>query len=95
MRKYVLCSLLWLSLVTTAPQAVASLTPHTAVYKVKISIASGSLTTTVAEDNDGFRVQSVIQPKGFAGLFFRGVIEENSRFSLSDDGVIPQHLVQG
>ena len=91
MRKYVLCSLLWLSLVTTAPQAVASLTPHTAVYKVKISIASGSLTTTVAEDNDGFQVQSVIQPKGFAGLFFRGVIEENSRFSLSDDGVIPQH----
>ncbi len=83
-------ALLLLSLATASSQAADTLTPHTAVYKVKISIASGSLTTTVARDADGYRVRSVIQPKGFAGLFFRGVIEENSRFTVGDQGIVPR-----
>lgn len=68
-----------------------TLVPHTAVYKVKISVASGTLTSRVAADGDDYRVTSVIEPKGFVGLFFRGKIEENSRFSVGDDGVIPRH----
>lgn len=83
------CTLTAALLVATPAWTADTLTPHTAVYKVKISIASGSLTTTVAEDGDAYRVRSVIQPKGFAGLFLRGTIEENSRFVVGDDGVVP------
>lgn len=70
--------------------AAATLEPHTAIYRVKISIASGTLTTAVRRAEDGYQVRSVIEPKGFAGLFFNGTIEENSIFTTNDDGVVPR-----
>jgi len=84
-----LATSLVLALVAVPAAAADKLVPHTAVYKVRISIASGTLTTVVQESGDGFQVQSVIQPTGFAGLFFNGTIEENSQFATDDDGVRP------
>ena len=68
--------------------ATDRLVPHTAVYRIKISIASGTLTTSVAEDGEGFRVHSVIEPKGWAGLFVHGTIEENSHFVATEEGIL-------
>ncbi len=73
-----------------ANSAIADvLEPHLARYKIKISIASGTLETVVRAADDGFEVRSVIEPTGFAGLLMRGVIEERSQFSVNDAGVRP------
>jgi hypothetical protein len=66
-----------------------TLVPHTAVYKLKISIAGGTLTTAVRESGAGFYVQSVIEPKGLAALLTSGSIEESSQFSVDEQGVRP------
>jgi len=63
--------------------------PHTATYKIKISIASGTLTTDVREAESGFEVHSVIEPTGFANLLLHGNIEERSRFEVNQGGVKP------
>ena len=66
-----------------------TLVPHKATYKIKISIASGTLETDVRQTDDGFSAQSVIQPSGFASLLMRGAIKEHSEFRLSESGVRP------
>ncbi|MDX1482627.1 MAG: DUF3108 domain-containing protein [Woeseiaceae bacterium] len=87
-----LAGLLVLAAGLAAPAVFANetLVPHTAIYRVKISIASGTLTTAVRRSEDGYQVRSVIEPKGFAGLFFNGTIEENSIFTTDEDGVVPR-----
>ena len=67
-----------------------ALEPHLARYKIKISIASGTLETVVRESDDGFDVRSVIEPTGFASLLMNGVIEERSQFSVDETGVRPK-----
>ena len=69
--------------------AAGSLEPHLARYKIKISIASGTLETVVREADDGFEVRSVIEPTGLASLLMNGVIEERSQFTVDDSGVRP------
>lgn len=69
--------------------AADTIVPHTARYKVKISIASGTLTTVVRESGEGFYVHSVIEPTGLAALLTSGNIEESSQFSTGDSGVRP------
>ena len=74
------------------PQSVLAgdtIVPHAARYKIKISIASGILETTVRESEDGFNVNSVIRPRGLARIFANGTIEENSTFLVGEDGVKP------
>lgn len=66
-----------------------TIVPHTARYKIKISIASGTLHTVVRESDDGFVAKSIIKPTGLARILTRGTIEENSRFRVTDDGVEP------
>ena len=73
-----------------AGDAEPTLTPHTAKYKIKISIASGTLESTVRQTPDGFDVVSRIRPTGLASVFMRGRIEERAEFQLSPDGVLPQ-----
>ena len=70
--------------------SAGGLEPHLARYKIKISIASGTLETVVRAADDGFEVQSVIEPTGFAGLLMNGVIEERSQFSVGEAGVRPK-----
>ena len=66
-----------------------TIVPHTATYKIKISIASGTLTTNVREAANGFEVHSVIEPTGLANLLLGGNIEERSHFEVNDSGVKP------
>ena len=70
-------------------EAADTIVPHTATYKIKISIASGTLTTSVRESGDGFYVHSVIEPTGLAALLTSGNIEESSQFSVDERGVRP------
>lgn len=72
-----------------AATAGETIVPHSASYKIKISIASGTLETVVQEAKDGFNVRSVIKPSGFARILMSGTIEESSRFLVGDDGVRP------
>ena len=80
------------ALLLASAQAFAAdtIVPHVATYKVKISIASGTLTSVVRESGDGYFVQSRIEPKGLAGLLTSGDIVESSLFVVNDDGVRPQ-----
>lgn len=71
--------------------ADASLVPHTAEYKVKISVLGGTLHTDVSTTDYGFSARSVIKPTGFANLLMNGRIEEYSEFSAGPDGIRPQH----
>lgn len=74
------------------PAAAASvqLTPHTAVYNVKISVVSGELRTELRESENGLYVAThVVAPTGISRLLARGSIAETSVFSGGDDGVIP------
>lgn len=68
-----------------------TIVPHTARYKIKISVASGTMETAVREGAlpGEFDVTSVIKPTGFARLLARGEITEQSRFRVSDEGVKP------
>ncbi len=67
------------------------LEPHIAEYKVKISVLSGTLTSEMYATEDGFAARSIIRPTGFASLLMSGTIEEYSEFSLTGDGIRPQH----
>lgn len=91
MRPAVWSLLLVVSLFVIRPaDAIETIVPHSAQYKIKISIASGTLDTVVKETEDGFSVRSVIRPTGLAGLLIRGSIEESSQFVLGAEGVRPK-----
>ncbi len=72
-----------------AAQPVDSLTPHTAEYKVKISVVSGQLRTELAETDAGYVARHVIFPTGMSRLLARGEISETSEFSRSEGGFSP------
>jgi hypothetical protein len=82
-----------LVLVTIAFPAFASgeymLTPHTAEYKIKVSVLSGKLHTEFRATDDGFNAHSVLRASGFARLFVRGDVTESSTFDIVDNGVRP------
>lgn len=71
--------------------AERALEPHVAEYKVKISVLSGTLTSEMYTTESGFAARSIIRPTGFASLLMNGTIEEYSEFSLTGDGIRPQH----
>lgn len=66
-----------------------NLTPHTAEYKVKISVLSGKLKTRLSTTEFGYEANHRIVPTGMARMFASGEIEEVSGFETTDDGVIP------
>lgn len=73
----------------SAPLANAGdLTPHTAEYKVKISIASGRLNTELRATETGYVATHVIKPTGFARLR-GGKMNVSSEFTTAADGVRP------
>jgi hypothetical protein len=63
------------------------LTPHSAEYKVKISVLSGRLTTELRPLANGYEAIHVIEPQGLASMLKNGEISERSRFSANDDGI--------
>lgn len=67
----------------------AGLTPHRAVYDVKISVLGGVLTSDVTRTGAGFMAKSVIEPTGMSRIVARGSIQESSYFIAGTDGVRP------
>lgn len=65
------------------------LTPHSAEYKVKISVLSGRLKTRLAKTESGYEANHRIVPAGMSKMFVSGAIEEVSGFEATDDGVLP------
>ena len=66
------------------------LTPHTAEYKIEISIVNGKLTTQFETTENGYFAESVIEATGLSRLIARGSIREKSWFSDSY-GMIRPH----
>jgi len=80
-----------LGLAGTPVAADAVLTPHTAEYKVKISLLGGRLTTHLARTDDGYRATHLIEPTGLAGAIAGGDILAESEFRADSDGILPLH----
>ena len=78
-----------MSLLCFGTAAAERLTPHSAEYKVKISVLSGRLHTQLAATETGYEATHSIVPTGFARMFSKGKIEEFSGFEETDGGVLP------
>ena len=70
--------------------AEAALTPHTASYKVKISVLGGQLRTELHETEGGYSAVHEIKPTVMSRMFARGSIRESSEFDAGDDGIRPR-----
>ncbi|RZV34229.1 MAG: DUF3108 domain-containing protein [Chromatiales bacterium] len=88
--KYMLsAALLVAAALFAAPAATAAdLTPHTAQYKVKISLLSGRLNTELRETEDGYVATHIVKPTGLARLK-GGSMSVRSEFRTATDGVRP------
>lgn len=65
------------------------LTPHIAVYKIKVKVLSGQLKTEVRQTDEGYSAQSVLKAAGLASIFVRGDVVERSVFTTGAEGVRP------
>ncbi len=72
-----------------AGQAIAepSLTPHSAQYKVKISVLSGQLNTELHRTETGYVANHIIKPTGLSKLITRGTMDVTSEFVGASDGI--------
>ena len=73
--------------------AETALTPHTAEYKVKISVLGGRLITQLKENGDGYRAESSIEATGMSRIVARGAIRESSEFAASPEGLRPNRFL--
>ena len=79
------------TLIIAAPTfAGPSLTPHTAEYKVKISMLGGQLNTELRATDTGYVATHVIRPTGISRILARGTIRETSEFDAVTDGIRPR-----
>lgn len=78
-----------LLLVLGLARADPGLTPHTAEYKVRISVLGGQLSTQFEKTNDGFFAESVIRATGMSRLLAGGTIREKSWFSEREGNIVP------
>jgi hypothetical protein len=69
--------------------AEALLVPHTAEYRVKISVVSGQLKTELRKTDDGYVARHIIRPTGLSKLISSGSMDVTSTFSSANDGVRP------
>lgn len=81
------CALLALSL---AAQAEPRLTPHTAEYKVSVSIFGGQLNTELRATADGYVATHTIKTTGMSRMLASGNITESSSFAPVGDSIRPQ-----
>ncbi len=65
------------------------LAPHTAEYKVRISVVSGRLNTELRSTEEGYVANHVVTPTGISRLITRGTMNVTSEFSDESDGVKP------
>ncbi len=69
------------------------LTPHSAEYRVKISVLSGRLNTSLVRTDTGYEANHRIRPTGLARMVSGGTIEEFSNFDNTPHGMVPVHYV--
>jgi len=69
--------------------AAAALAPHSAEYKVKISIVSGRLNTELRRTNEGYVANHIITPTGMSKILTNGTMDVTSEFASDTDGVKP------
>ncbi len=96
MRYRLICTacLVWSAMMVTAPVTAAdSLTPHSAEYKVKISVLRGTLKTRLKVTDGGYEATHSVAPAGLAKILVRGTIVETSGFDSADGGVLPTRYV--
>ena len=98
MKQWIVKSLILLAALTVAPQLLSApgdmtLTPHSAEYKVKISVLGGRLETELIETEGGYRGRSLIEATGMSSVIVRGEIAESSEFDVSPDGLRPRRFV--
>ncbi len=72
---------------------IAELTPHAAEYRVKISVLSGRLNTSLVRTETGYEANHRIRATGLARMVSRGTIEEFSSFQSTLSGIVPVHYV--
>ena len=69
--------------------ADSSLTPHTAEYRIKISVLGGRLNTELKANSGGYTATHVVKPTGMTRMFTNGIITETSNFLSATGGVRP------
>lgn len=70
--------------------AGASLVPHTAEYKVRISVVSGRLNTELRQTESGYVANHLIKPTGMSRLLARGVMDVTAEFAAANGGIKPE-----
>jgi len=91
-----LCTLALAALAFCVPalaMAEAALQPHTAEYKVKISVLGGQLKTELRETETGYIATHVVRATGMARMFGGGLISDRSEFDTAPDGVRPTRFM--
>ncbi len=81
--------LLAASLLAGAAQASGDFTPHTAEYKIKISVVGGRLSTELKQTDAGYIARHFVEPTGMSRILAHGDITEISEFAVGDEGVYP------
>lgn len=72
---------------------IEELTPHSAEYRVKISVLSGRLNTSLVRTDSGYEANHRIRPTGLARMVSGGTIEEFSSFESTAQGIVPVRYV--
>ena len=85
----VLLAIISMACVGVSAFAGQSLTPHTAEYKIRISVLGGKLNTQFQTTESGYMAESVIRASGMSRLFAGGSIREKSWFSEGDGSIQP------
>ena len=85
----VLLAIISMACLAVAAFAGPSLTPHTAEYKIRISILGGKLNTQFQTTESGYIAESVIRATGMSRLIAGGSIREKSWFSEGDGNIQP------
>lgn len=78
-----------LSTMALNARAEQSLVPHTAEYKVQISVLGGVLQTELRLSDERYTAQHVVKPTGLAKLLAGGSISDASEFELMANGLRP------
>lgn len=88
-RAVLLLSCTFFLMAATMSFATPVLTPHSAEYKVKISVLGGKLQTRFVRTDDGYEARSQIRATGLSRMLANGTIEEYSRFGVIGDTLRP------
>lgn len=76
-------------LLCSETKAADELIPHSAEYKVRISVVSGRLNTELRRTENGYLANHLIRPTGMSRILTRGTMDVTSEFSAGTDGVRP------